>query len=132
MLKGSCCCKKVSFVITGAPVVMGTCHCSRCRKVGASTILLIKKESLTINSGKEFISTYLPEEGLKYKRNFCKNCGSALGEILSTDEIFPIPANTLDTDIPLPISFHEFVTEKPNWYEICDSAKQFPGHPTED
>jgi hypothetical protein len=27
-------------------------------------------------------------------------------------------------------SFHEFVSEKPSWYEICDEAKQFAGHPT--
>jgi hypothetical protein len=25
--------------------------------------------------------------------------------------------------------FHEFVAEKPSWYDICDDAKQFPGHP---
>lgn len=132
MLKGSCCCKKVNFEIHGTPVVLGTCHCSRCRKVGASTILLIKKESLIINSGKEEIATYLPEKNNKYKRNFCKNCGTALGEILSDEEIFPIPANSIDTDLPLAISFHEFVSEKPNWYEICDNVKQYSGHPTKD
>lgn len=82
MLKGSCCCKKVKFEINEHPVVMGTCHCTRCRKVGASTILLIKKTSLTITSGKEFIATYFPEDSYKYKRNFCNNCGTALGEIV--------------------------------------------------
>jgi hypothetical protein len=132
MLKGSCCCKIVNFEIDGPPVAMGTCHCSRCRKVGASTILLIKKDSLTITSGRESIATYSPEKNYKYKRNFCKNCGTSLGEIISIDEMFPIPANTIDTDLPLPVSFHEFVSEKPKWYEICDTAKQFLGHPTED
>lgn len=132
MLKGSCCCKSVKFEIHGPPVVMGTCHCTRCRKVGASTILLINKDSLTITSGKEFIATYFPEQSYKYKRNFCKNCGTSLGEIISTNEMFPIPANTIDIDLPLSVSFHEFVSEKPNWYEICDTAKQFIGHPTED
>lgn len=130
MLKGSCCCKEIKFEINDHPVVMGTCHCTRCRKVGASTILLIKKGSLVINSGKKLIATYLPEEGYKYKRNFCMNCGTALGEIASDDDMFPIPANAIDSDIPLAISFHEFVSEKPNWYEICDTAKQFIGHPS--
>lgn len=129
MLKGSCCCKKITFEITDQPVVMGTCHCTRCRKVGASTILLIKKGSLVINSGKELIATYLPEEGYKYNRNFCINCGTALGELASDDEMFPIPANAIDSDIQLEITFHEFVSEKPKWYEICDTAKQFAGHP---
>ncbi len=132
MLKGSCCCKSVKFEIHGDPVVMGTCHCSRCRKVGASTILIIKKDSLIMTSGEEFVATYLPEEGYKYKRNFCRKCGTSLGEIISSEEMFPIPANTIDGDLPLPNSFHEFVSEKPNWYEICDTAKQFSSHPTED
>ena len=69
MLQGSCCCKKVIFEILEVPKLMGTCHCSRCRKVGASTIMLVKKETVKINQGREFIATYVPEEGYKYKRN---------------------------------------------------------------
>lgn len=129
MLKGSCCCKKVNFEINASPVVMGTCHCTRCRKVGASTILIIKKESLQITSGREFIATYMPEENYKYKRNFCSHCGTSLGELASSDEMFPVPANTIDSEIPIPVTFHEFVSEKPSWYQICDSAKQFETHP---
>ena len=131
-MKGSCCCKSVCFEITEQPEMMGTCHCTRCRKSGASTFLLVKKEFIKIKKGYDFISTYHPEEGYKYRRNFCKKCGSALGEIISNEKMVPVPANTIDNELRLSNNFHEFVSEKPKWYEICDDAKQFLGHPTED
>jgi hypothetical protein len=33
--------------------MIGTCHCSRCRKVGASTIAFVKKEDLKWVQGKD-------------------------------------------------------------------------------
>ena len=61
---------------------------------------------------------------------FCQICGTSLGEILSTDATFPIAANALDTDIGLKNQFHEFTSEKLNWYAICDDAPQSAGHPS--
>jgi len=46
MINGSCCCGAVKFELLTQPLMMGTCHCSRCRKVGASTIVFVKKEDL--------------------------------------------------------------------------------------
>ena len=105
----------VYFEINPIPKTLGTCHCSRCRKVGASTFLMVKKEHIKILSGKEFIQTYQPEEGYKYKRNFCKNCGSSLGEIISNEDLVPIPANTIDSEFDLKNQFNEFESEKPLW-----------------
>lgn len=109
---------------------MGTCHCSRCRKVGASTIAFIRKEDLTWVAGRDNIQVFAPAAPYKYARCFCKTCGTSLGEILSDADSFPIAANTLDTPIELKIKFHEFVAEKPTWLVIGDDAKQFEGHPS--
>jgi len=108
---------------------MGTCHCSRCRKVGASTIVFVKKESLVWIEGKSHVGLYQPEPPYRYGRSFCRICGTSLGEILSEDTSFPIAANALDTDFGLKNQFHEFVAEKPGWYEICDDAPQSDVHP---
>ncbi len=129
MHKGSCCCGKVQFRLLAEPTLVGTCHCSRCRKVGASTFVFVKKEDLQWIQGKEHIAVYQPTPPYKYARCFCKICGTSLGEILSQDDSFPIAANTLDTPLSLENKFHEFVAEKPPWYEICDHAKQFAEHP---
>lgn len=35
MIRGSCCCGAISFALSEPPSMMGVCHCTRCRKVGA-------------------------------------------------------------------------------------------------
>ena len=130
MIEGSCCCGAVKFRLASEPTMMGTCHCSRCRKAGASTIVFVKKEDLVWVQGKVSVGLYQPEAPYKYGRCFCKVCGSSLGEILSQDDSFPIAASALDGEIGLRPQFHEFVSEKPNWYEICDDAPQSEGHPS--
>ncbi|WP_245597876.1 GFA family protein [Ottowia thiooxydans] len=129
MLRGSCCCGEVKFTVSMPPSMMGTCHCSRCRKIGASTFVFVKRESFTLVSGAELIATFKPQAPYKYSRCFCSQCGSALGEVTSLSESFPVAANCFDDELPLSNQFHEFVQEKPTWYDICDSAIQFPGHP---
>ena len=129
MIKGSCCCKAVQFEIANKPSFVGTCHCSRCRKVGASTIAFINKEDLGWIAGKDCVQVFEPIAPYIYARCFCKICGTSLGEILSTEDSFPIAANALDGDIGLTNQSHEFVGEKPSWYTICDDAPQNDGHP---
>ena len=129
MIKGSCCCGVVKFELLAEPSMMGTCHCSRCRKVGASTIVFVKKDDLKWIQGKDHVALFQPTSPYKYGRCFCKICGTSLGEILSEEDSFPIAANALDSELALENQFHEFVVEKPSWYKICDHAKQFNGHP---
>jgi hypothetical protein len=129
MIKGSCCCAAVRFELLAEPSMMGTCHCSRCRKVGASTLVFVKREDFRWLQGKEHVALYRPIAPYKYVRSFCRYCGTSLGEILSEEASFPVAANALDTAFEIKNQFHEFVSEKPSWYEICDGAKQSPGHP---
>ncbi len=131
MIRGSCCCQAVRFELANSPSFVGTCHCSRCRKVGASTIAFVKREDVKWTAGKDCVQVFEPVAPYIYQRSFCKICGTSLGGILSTEESFPIAANTLDSDLGLVNQSHEFVGEKPSWYEICDDAPQNEGHPAE-
>ncbi len=131
MINGSCCCGAVQFVLTEMPSMMGTCHCSRCRKVGASTLVFVKSEAFHITQGREQIATYKAEPPYKYNRCFCSVCGTALGEVFSEGASFPISANCIDGELELENAFHEFVSEKPCWFKIGDTAKQFDEHPHE-
>ena len=130
MIAGSCCCGAVKFELSEAPKTMGTCHCTRCRKLGASTIVFVKKEHLSWVQGKDNVGLYQPEAPYKYPRCFCKTCGSSLGEILSQEDSFPIAANAIDTELDLQNQFHEFVAEKPAWLLIGDDANQSAAHPS--
>lgn len=129
MISGSCCCGAIKFKLLAEPTMMGTCHCSRCRKVGASILVFVNKNAFQWIQGREFVSRYEPEQPFIYARCFCRKCGTSLGEIDSQQDSFPVAANCLDDDPVVRNQFHEFVSNKPAWYEICDGAKQFPEHP---
>lgn len=91
--------------------------------------MFVKRDAFTLLSGADSITTFEPQAPYKYSRCFCSRCGSALGEVTSSGESFPVAANCFDDELPLSNQFHEFVQEKPSWYDICDAAKQFPEHP---
>lgn len=129
VIPGGCCCGAIRFELTAPPSMMGTCHCTRCRKLGASVFVFVRAEHFRWVAGEELVRRYQPEPPYKYTRSFCGTCGTALGEAGSGAESFPIAANTLDADPGVRNRFHEFVAEKPEWYAICDDAKQFAGHP---
>ena len=97
--------------------------------MGASTFIFVKKEDLKWIQGRDHVQLFEPVPPYKYGRCFCRTCGTSLGEILSEADSFPIAANALDSELSLRNRFHEFVAEKPAWYEICDDAKRFDGHP---
>ncbi len=128
-MRGSCACGGVRFELAAPPSMMATCHCTRCRKVGASSFAFVKGAKFTLLAGSELIARFEPDPPYKYSRSFCRRCGSALGEIGSAAESFPVAANLFDDDIGITPRFHEFAAEKPGWYEITGDAKQFPGHP---
>lgn len=128
MINGGCC-GAVKFELLSQPSMMGTCHCSRCRKVDASTMAFVKKEDLKWLRGKEQVQLFQPTLPYLYSRCFCKICGISLGEILSELDSFPIAANVLDGKLGVTNSLHEFVNEKPSWYEICDDAGRSEGYP---
>ena len=129
MIRGSCCCGAVKFELLAEPMMMGTCHCSRCRKVGASTFVIVKRDDFHWVGGRESVARLEPVAPFKYVRCFCRHCGTALGEPESQQDTFPIAANCLDDDPIVRNRFHEFVSEKPAWYDICDGARQFAEHP---
>ncbi|WP_456243382.1 GFA family protein [Undibacterium umbellatum] len=59
MINGSCCCGSIKFQLTSPPSMMGMCHCSPCRKVGASALAFVDKSSFNLLEGKEFIQGYV-------------------------------------------------------------------------
>lgn len=130
MIRGSCCCGGVRFELTAAPTLMGTCHCSRCRKAGASNLVFVRREAFRWIAGRELVETYRPDPPFTLARQFCRRCGSSLGEPFAAEgDGFPLNAHCLDDDPQVRNRFHEWVSAKPAWYEICDGAKQFAEDP---
>jgi hypothetical protein len=128
-LLGGCLCGAIRFEITGKPLWMTLCHCSRCRKAGAGVTVTVRARDFRWLSGRELVATYVPEPPFNIERCFCSRCGTPLGEPGKNDRGFPIAANTLDGDPGVRLALHEHVSHKPPWYEIPDDGlPRFPGH----
>jgi hypothetical protein len=129
MFGGSCCCGAVRFRLLQKPKLAVACHCSRCRKVGATPFAIVDAESFELSSGGDQIVQYRPEPSFKFTRSFCGKCGTSLGEMGGDGKSFPIPLNCLDDDLGLEIRFHEHVAGRPGWDVIPEGSKQFEGDP---
>ncbi|AKS41267.1 GFA family protein [Wenzhouxiangella marina] len=129
MIKGSCCCGAVQFEIDSSPHMLGMCHCSRCRKLGASALAFVSAKDFRITAGLDGIATYKAEPPFQFDRCFCSACGTALGDVFSAQATFPINAHCIDADLALEMSFHEWVADKPSWFCIGDQARQFAQDP---
>lgn len=114
-IRGSCACGRVKFEIRGKPSALGTCHCSRCRKLGSATMVFVDRKQFHMITGADTIETIQPRPPHTYTRSFCRHCGTALGEPLSPDATFPINAHCLDDHPGVEHSFDEFTQDRPVW-----------------
>jgi len=77
--EGSCFCGSVSLSATGAPEVMGYCHCNSCRQWSAGPVnafTLWKPDSVKVSAGADKIGTFNLTKN-SY-RKWCKDCGGHL------------------------------------------------------
>ena len=74
--KGTCFCGEVEIEATGAPAVMGYCHCEDCQAWSAAPInafSLWAPDAVKVTRGKDQIGTY--NKTPNSFRKFCKTCG---------------------------------------------------------
>ncbi|MFV0473415.1 MAG: GFA family protein [Pikeienuella sp.] len=77
--KGACFCGAVEIEATGAPVLMGYCHCESCRSWSAGPVnafTLWPPEAVTVVKGEEHIRTFAKTE--RSQRKWCAKCGGHL------------------------------------------------------
>jgi hypothetical protein len=113
-IKGSCCCGGVRFELFEPPLLMGTCHCSRCRKAGSGVYAYVRAEAFHWLAGRELLTHYRPKPPFRLTRSFCKRCGASLGDPES-GRILAIAASCLDDDPGVRVSFEEYVPDAPPW-----------------
>lgn len=113
-IKGSCCCGGVRFELFEPPLMLGTCHCSRCRKAGSGAYAYVRAEAFHWLAGRELVARYHPKPPMRFNRSFCKRCGTSLGDP-DSGRILAIAANCLDDDPGVAVSFEEFTPDAPPW-----------------
>jgi hypothetical protein len=77
--EGGCFCGTVELAASGAPEVMGYCHCASCREWSASPVngfTLWKADRVRITKGADLVGTFQKTDNSV--RTWCKACGGHL------------------------------------------------------
>jgi len=133
MVKGSCCCGKIKYEISGEIYGFKHCHCYTCRKITGTAYAssaVTASAGFTITEGKGELTGFLSSPGKT--RNFCRNCGSQIYAIHDNDTSFVIlRVGTIDNFPSLPLEAHIWISQKAPWYDITgDAPKYLKGFPS--
>ena len=125
---GSCLCGEVAYEMSGAPMLMYQCHCSRCRKARSSAHganLFYKADAFRWTRGESQVVDYQLPTALRFGVAFCKQCGGSTPRVSLARGAVVVPAGALDTDPGMKPMAHIFVASKAPWFDITDSIPQF-------
>ncbi len=130
--QGSCLCGEVAFELTGAPLFMWNCHCSRCRRARSAahtSNVFYKLDQFRWTRGESLAMSYKLPEARFYSQGFCSRCGGKVPRPSLERAIVVVPAGCLDTDPGMRPIGHIFTNHKASWFEITDSVAQHPEAP---
>ena len=123
---GGCFCGAVQYEVRGPLRDVVHCHCRECSQLngnfGSHSKARKKNITLTKDDGLSWFSI-----SRTARRGFCRECGSALFWDAHQQDSMGIVAGSLGKSTGLKTIGHIFVGEKPDFYEIGDSAPQFEG-----
>jgi hypothetical protein len=134
VIRGSCMCGAVHYVLRGEPLRSDYCHCSRCRKFSGSQAdpgMTVRLAEIEI-SGREELTVYRSER--LSDRAFCRRCGSSLfaGRELFSAETFSVCMGSLDDDPRVRPALRKGVAWNAPWLPIDPGLPCHAEGPSED
>jgi len=130
--EGSCLCGEVGYEITGAPVRMMYCHCSRCRLgrgAAHAANVFYKLDQFRWVRGASLVTEYKIPDARFHTVAFCSRCGCKVPRPSPERGIVTVPAGSLDTDPGISAQAHIFVADKAPWFDITGPTPQFEAMP---
>ncbi|HEX7070659.1 MAG TPA: GFA family protein [Rhodothermales bacterium] len=130
-LKGSCLCGAIAFEVTGPVRGVGSCHCSKCRKVsgtGGNAQFIVRAEKFRWLRGLDRIVTFKLPDGWGASR--CNACGSPLPDSHDGGKRIWVPAGLMDDPLNTQIVQHIFCGSRADWDEEAEDARYYDEYPT--
>jgi hypothetical protein len=130
-LSGSCLCGQVSYQIEGQTTAFYHCHCVRCRKVtgtGHASLIRIKTDSIEWLQGESLINSYKVPEAVRFKNDFCSQCGASLPRHFPNLGMVVLPAGTLDHEPDIKPEARIFCDSRAHW-SCSDDITGYAAYP---
>jgi hypothetical protein len=118
---GGCLCGAIRYELDGEPFLVGTCHCTNCRKESGSVLVAYAKWPRASFRVDGKTATY-------GDRHFCPVCGSRLFNLHDAD--VEIRIGTLDDAPNLLVPMQEgWVKRREHWIEPAEGVPQYEEDP---
>lgn len=130
LLKGSCLCGSVSFNVSGPILGVGSCHCSKCRKVSGTAgnaQFVVPVTRFQWISGQDEIKSFRLPDGWGPSR--CAECGSPSPESYDGGKQMWVPAGLMDDPLDTNFKLHIFCGSRADWDKESPAAKHFHEYP---
>lgn len=128
-LKGSCLCGAVQFEVKGPIRGIGSCHCSKCRKVSGTTgnaQFIVPIDDFTWVRGEENIRAFKMEDGWGPGR--CETCGSPMPDSYDAQRMW-VQAGLMDDALNTDFKLHIFCGSRADWDRDSPDAGYFDEAP---
>jgi hypothetical protein len=130
--KGACFCGAVQLEISGAPTVMGYCHCRSCRSWSAGPVnafSLWPPDAVRITAGAEHVATF--QKTPLSQRQYCTRCGGHLmtnHPPLGMVDVYAATIPTLNFEPAVHVNYAETVLRIPDGLpKFADFPEEFGG-----
>lgn len=124
-LRGSCLCGTIAFQVTGPVRGVGSCHCSKCRKVSGTAgnaQFIVSADRFTWVNGQDHIETFKLADGWGPAR--CSTCGSPVPDSYDGGQSMWVQAGLMDDPLNTQIVQHIFWGSRADW-EVEAEAVQY-------
>lgn len=122
---GRCLCGAVTWTATAAPVRVGWCHCSQCRRhtgAPAAAFLIFAGGTVTIDGPAAF-----HRSSSFARRRFCPSCGSPVAWVSDTDASVDVYLGTADDPSAFPPTYELFAADAVHWMPRQPGIRRFEG-----
>ena len=128
--RGSCLCKSVTFEVTGPISGVGSCHCSKCRKVSGTAgnaQFIVRMHRFRWTAGQDQVTTFTLPGGWGPIR--CTSCGSPVPDSYDGGERMWVPAGLMDDALQTDFKQHIFCGSRADWDRESAAAQHYDEYP---
>lgn len=129
-LRGSCLCGAVTFEVTGPIRGIGSCHCSKCRKVSGTNgnaLFIISTKKFSWTKGENNVSSFALPSGWGASR--CDTCGSPVPASYNEGNHMWVQAGLMDDRLETDLKQHIFCGSRADWDKDAADAEFFEEFP---